>query len=819
MKNTLVHFLAGMGIVLLFPQWSGAQWVQTPMPPAGAQALAANGGNIFAGTSGSGVFLTTNNGTSWTAVNTGLTNRNVYALTVNGGNLFAGTNGGGVFLTTNNGTSWTAVNTGLTNLYVNGLSANGGNVFAGTNGGGVFLTTNNGTSWIRVSNGLTNGTILSLAVNGGNVFAGTNGGGVFLTTNNGTSWTPVNNGLSNLYVYSLMANGGNVFAGTNGGGVFLTTNNGTSWTAVNNGLTLTNVPILALMASGGNVFAGIASGGIFLTTNNGTNWIDFNTGLTGFPPVGAFVANGSYIFAGTGGPVFKRLLSDVGNLPVAPTLSSPANAATNVAHSPTMIWNAVTGATSYRLQVSTSSTFSTTIVNDSTLTGTSRATGPLAGATVYYWRVRAKNVIGAGAWSTVWSFTTIWSPPAAPVLVSPADSAIISALSVTFSWNASSGAASYTLNVSSMPDFSILTVNQSGITSKSQLISGLSNNTAYYWRVNAVNPAGTSSWSDTSSFTMAWDTTWRCIAHWSFDSSSGSTYYDVTGHGYDATATGTGVGIDSGVSGQALNCPDSGYDISAANSENNFNLTTFSIECWAYLNASPSQYPAEAKLFDYQNIAPSGGTRNGYTLYIDPSGHVAFTMSSSDGSAWEQATSSTIVAGKAWYFLTATYDSSYLRLYVNGVLDASLSYQGTYLAPGANARIGCQRRTNGIVSRFLNGRIDELKLYNYALPQDSINAHYISTAIKPTKELPALASNFLVRACNSLIHITLPSAMLGRVVDVAVYSTAGRELVRKNVRSASAQFTLPINGLSFGAYVLAVKDRNRISTARFVVVR
>ncbi|MCK7528688.1 MAG: hypothetical protein MZV64_69590 [Ignavibacteriales bacterium] len=69
-----------------------------------------------------GVFLSTNNGTSWTAVNTGLTNTNVRALAVSGTNLFAGTDGGGVFLSTNNGTSWTAVNTGLTNtnVYVSG---------------------------------------------------------------------------------------------------------------------------------------------------------------------------------------------------------------------------------------------------------------------------------------------------------------------------------------------------------------------------------------------------------------------------------------------------------------------------------------------------------------------------------------------------------------------------------------------------------------------------------------------------------------------------------------------------------------------------
>ena len=93
----------------------------------------------------SSVCLSTNNGTSWTAVNSGLTNTFVQALAVSGTNIFAGTFvgrggmwGGGVFLSTNNGTSWTAVNSGLTNTAINAFAVSGTNLFAGTYGGGVW---------------------------------------------------------------------------------------------------------------------------------------------------------------------------------------------------------------------------------------------------------------------------------------------------------------------------------------------------------------------------------------------------------------------------------------------------------------------------------------------------------------------------------------------------------------------------------------------------------------------------------------------------------------------------------------------------------
>ena len=245
----------------LFQQTIIPQWVQTSGPYCGlVSCLAVSGTNLFAGTGtdldapcDGGVFLSTNNGTSWTEVNSGLTNSDVLSLAVGGTNLFAGT-WGGVFLSTNNGTSWTAVNSGLTNSFVLSLAVSGMNLFAGTSGG-VFLSTNNGTSWTAI--GLTNSYVYSLDVSGTNLFAGTSGG-VFLSTNNGTSWTAV--GLTNSFVSSLAVSGMNLFAGTSGG-VFLSTNNGTSWTEVNSGLT--NFDVSSLVVSGTNLFAGTWGGGVW----------------------------------------------------------------------------------------------------------------------------------------------------------------------------------------------------------------------------------------------------------------------------------------------------------------------------------------------------------------------------------------------------------------------------------------------------------------------------------------------------------------------------------------------------------------------------
>jgi hypothetical protein len=71
-----------------------------------------------------------------------------------------------------------------------------------------------------------------------------------------------------------------------------------------------------------------------------------------------------------------------------------------------MNWNASTGASSYRLQVSTSTSFNPVVFEDSTISATNQEIGPLLDNTAYYWRVLAKNSNGNSTWSPVWSFTT-----------------------------------------------------------------------------------------------------------------------------------------------------------------------------------------------------------------------------------------------------------------------------------------------------------------------------------------------------------------------------------------------------------------------------
>jgi len=95
---------------------------------------------IFCRTQTNGVYLSTNNGTSWTQVNNGLTDTYVKALAISGTyDLFAVLGQLRSYLSTNNGTSWTQINSGLTNNSVNCLAVNGTIYLLGTQGGGIFF--------------------------------------------------------------------------------------------------------------------------------------------------------------------------------------------------------------------------------------------------------------------------------------------------------------------------------------------------------------------------------------------------------------------------------------------------------------------------------------------------------------------------------------------------------------------------------------------------------------------------------------------------------------------------------------------------------
>jgi hypothetical protein len=303
-KITLLLTLAFLAVKV------NAQWQEVGAPiksvVASTYAFATVGSNIFAGLNG-GIVRSTDSGATW--IQTGMTVGTIQAIVISGGNIFAGTSMDGVYLSMDTGTTFNQVNNGLSGnaKWVHCLALSGTDIFVGTKNG-VYLSTNNGGNWVPVSTGLpSNSTVRALAINGNNIFAGVSAmgiNGIYLSTNNGSNWTAVNNGLGNPVpeIFSLTVRGNDIFAGTRGY-IYISSNNGGNWIQLNNGLP-PGVEYAAITVNSNTIFAGtryafssgIISRGIYKSIDNGASWSP--SGLD-YYSISAITIIGANIFVGS----------------------------------------------------------------------------------------------------------------------------------------------------------------------------------------------------------------------------------------------------------------------------------------------------------------------------------------------------------------------------------------------------------------------------------------------------------------------------------------------------------------------------------------
>src|SRR5205814_6189957 len=75
MKKSVLFFCAALGALAFLPTKSDADWTRSNGPwSATVMDILADGSNLFCATRGGGVLLSTDNGSSWTPLDNGLTN-------------------------------------------------------------------------------------------------------------------------------------------------------------------------------------------------------------------------------------------------------------------------------------------------------------------------------------------------------------------------------------------------------------------------------------------------------------------------------------------------------------------------------------------------------------------------------------------------------------------------------------------------------------------------------------------------------------------------------------------------------------------------
>jgi len=144
--------------------------------------------------------------------------------------------------------------------------------------------------------------------------------------------------------------------------------------------------------------------------------------------------------------------------------------------------------------------------------------------------------------------------------------------------------------------------------------------------------------------------------------------------------------------------------------------SVLTISAWINPSTPTTQYQM---IVDKQTVAGAYG----YTLRLEgTSGKLFFrTYGTSAG----DLTGNAVLSADTWYFVTATYDGSYSKIYINGALDASKSNSGTISYDGTVLKVGM--RDGGY---NFNGSIDEVRVWNRSLSAAEVAQQYYGSLNK-----------------------------------------------------------------------------------------
>ncbi len=176
------------------------------------------------------------------------------------------------------------------------------------------------------------------------------------------------------------------------------------------------------------------------------------------------------------------------------------------------------------------------------------------------------------------------------------------------------------------------------------------------------------------------------------------------------------------------------------------NTPKFTMECWAKVTPGSANHRSPMTSRD---DAP----QRGYIIYATPANQWEFWTGT--GAGWLSLTGPAVVEDQ-WTHLVATYDGSYKRFYVDGVLSV-MDAAPTVLAlnTARPLRIG-GGATEGTGNYFFAGEVDEAAVYTNALAPDRVLAHYLAgSGTKPVPVAPVIVRE----AQNQTNYINQPVSL------------------------------------------------------------
>jgi hypothetical protein len=215
----------------------------------------------------------------------------------------------------------------------------------------------------------------------------------------------------------------------------------------------------------------------------------------------------------------------------------------------------------------------------------------------------------------------------------------------------------------------------------------------------ARDAAGNQTTSATVAVTVANAAGSGLVAAYGFEEGTGSAAGDASGLGHVGTISGA-TWVTAGKYGRALSFNGTSSLVTVNDTAALHLSTAMTLEAWVRPSASASWRSVLLK-------ERSSGLAYGLYASNTSSRPAGFIRVGAD----VDATGPTAIARNAWTHLSASYDGSAFKLYVNGIQVASRAVSGSIATSTNPLRLG----GNTIWGEYFAGVIDEVRVYNRAL--------------------------------------------------------------------------------------------------------
>lgn len=210
------------------------------------------------------------------------------------------------------------------------------------------------------------------------------------------------------------------------------------------------------------------------------------------------------------------------------------------------------------------------------------------------------------------------------------------------------------------------------------------------------------------------------IGYWRFGEPSGATAKDSSSAKHDGLYAGN---VTLGTKGAIANDTDTAASFDGTNAYvllGNFyqfpNTSPFSVEAWVKPNVDGSYHGILSR-----NDA-NGPPSQGYILYVEPTPAPVVSLDRIQSTASYAVVQSSTNAGPgAWSHVVATYDGSTLAIYFDGAIQQT--QPAAFAITGATNPFVIAAEAGGSDS-YYSGAIDEVAVYDHALTDVRVLAHY-----------------------------------------------------------------------------------------------